>query len=298
MAKGDDGIRIVWDSSGNGVNETLWAPSFGIPGIKSLVCYIIAGTHMGDFDIGECWHNFMVHTWVQPLFGVELPEGLREEWGRRWFRWARLSMGARPSPYNACRLIGRALEFAVGKPWEETSAFRFEYVRLNLPGKEDFDPSLPWAMKVDFDGGIATEVLVFFDDGRCVGANELKCKAGLRQVTSRLQYLGIQDASRKRRPPSLRAGAWAGGVCYTDHDTPRIFISQIRWDKLMGHLSRLEKKAGGGSIPRRHLLSVRGFLVYVGMTYPSIEPYMKGIHLTADSWRANRDKDGWRVDDR
>jgi hypothetical protein len=33
------------------------------------------------------------------------------------------------------------------------------------------------------------------------------------------------------------------------------------------------------------------------MTYPSIEPYMKGIHLTAEFWRDNRDNEGWRVDE-
>jgi hypothetical protein len=185
---------------------------------------------MGDFDIGECWHNFFVHLRDRGLFGVELPTELQKIWGRRWFRWERLPMGARPSPYNACRLIARALEYAVGRPFDETSAFRFDTVRLNLPGMAVYDASLPWVMKVDLDGDIATEVVVFFDDGRVVGANALKCRAGLRQVTSRLQYLGIQDASRKRRAPSMRAGAWAGGVCYTDHDTPRLLSFRHIWN--------------------------------------------------------------------
>ena len=33
------------------------------------------------------------------------------------------------------------------------------------------------------------------------------------------------------------------------------------------------------------------------MTYPSIEPYMKGIHLTAEAWRSNRDDEGWKIDE-
>ena len=131
VAKGDDDIRIVWDSSGNGVNATIWTPSFGIPSVRTLTCYIIAGTHMGDFDIGECWHNFFVHLRDRGLFGVELPTELQKIWGRRWFRWERLPMGARPSPYNACRLIARALEYAVGRPFDETSAFRFDTVDLS-----------------------------------------------------------------------------------------------------------------------------------------------------------------------
>ena len=179
-------------------------------------------------------------------------------------------MGAQPSPYNACHLIARALEFAVGRPSKIKSAFHFVVFRLNLPGMGDFETSLPWVMKIDPEGDIATEVIVFFDDGRCIGATAIKCKAGLRQVTSQLQYLGIQDASRKRRAPSMRAGAWARGVCYTDHDTPRIFISQKRWDKLMGHLEWLEDRAIEGQLPRQQFLSIRGYLVYVSMTYPTI----------------------------
>ena len=85
VAKGDDDIQIIWDSSGNGVNETLWAPNFGIPNVQTMTWYIVAKTHMGDFDIGECWHNFLLHPWDQAMFGVKLPEELAKEWGRAWF---------------------------------------------------------------------------------------------------------------------------------------------------------------------------------------------------------------------
>jgi hypothetical protein len=32
----------------------------------------------------------------------------------------------------------------------------------------------------------------------------------------------------------------------------------------------------------------------VAQTYPSLVPYLKGIHLTLDSWRSGRNKDGWK----
>jgi hypothetical protein len=41
--------------------------------------------------------------------------------------------------------------------------------------------------------------------------------------------------------------------------------------------------------------SFRGFLVYVARMYKAMVPYLKGIHLSLDSWRANRDEDGWRI---
>ena len=36
----------------------------------------------------------------------------------------------------------------------------------------------------------------------------------------------------------------------------------------------------------------RGFLVYLSRTYRSMIPYLKGIHLSLDSWREGRDVDG------
>jgi hypothetical protein len=44
------------------------------------------------------------------------------------------------------------------------------------------------------------------------------------------------------------------------------------------------------------LQSYRGFLIYVARTYTTlVPPYLKGIHLTLDSWRPNRDNDGWKI---
>jgi len=39
----------------------------------------------------------------------------------------------------------------------------------------------------------------------------------------------------------------------------------------------------------------RGFFIYLVRTYTTMVPYLKGIHLTLDSWRDNRDSEGWRL---
>ncbi len=31
------------------------------------------------------------------------------------------------------------------------------------------------------------------------------------------------------------------------------------------------------------------------LTYPALTSYLKGLHLTLDSWRPGRDKDGWKI---
>jgi hypothetical protein len=47
-------------------------------------------------------------------------------------------------------------------------------------------------------------------------------------------------------------------------------------------------------IPHKELESCRGFLVYVTRTYGAMVPYLKGVHHTLDSWRPERDVDGWK----
>ena len=45
---------------------------------------------------------------------------------------------------------------------------------------------------------------------------------------------------------------------------------------------------------RKRLLEIRGFLNYVVRTYPWMNPYLKGLHLTIDGWRRGRNSGGWR----
>ena len=45
---------------------------------------------------------------------------------------------------------------------------------------------------------------------------------------------------------------------------------------------------------RHVLLEIRGFLNYVVQTYPWMNPYLKGLHLSIDGWRDDRNIGGWR----
>jgi hypothetical protein len=50
----------------------------------------------------------------------------------------------------------------------------------------------------------------------------------------------------------------------------------------------------GQGVDHKALESYRGFLIYVSQTYPYMVPYLKGVHLTLDSWREGRREDGWK----
>ncbi len=63
-----------------------------------------------------------------------------------------------------------------------------------------------------------------------------------------------------------------------------------KWNQVKTLLAQLyEDLAKSSMLDRKKLKSIRGSLVYVQQTYPAITPYLKGLHLTIDSWRPNRD---------
>jgi len=167
---------------------------------------------------------------------------------------------------------------------------------MNLPGDPDYNPGKPRLMKVRQDHCIASMILCYVDDMRAAAANEDLCWEAMHTVSTRAAYLGIQIASRKTRPPSTHPGLWAGSVVTTQAEGIGIKVSQDKWDKtkkLLQHtLELIEEQA---QIPLRLLESYRGSLVYIQRTYPSITPYLKGYHLTIDSWRPDRDLEGWRL---
>ena len=39
---------------------------------------------------------------------------------------------------------------------------------------------------------------------------------------------------------------------------------------------------------------IRGFLIYITRTYVQMKPYLKGLHMTIDSWRLDRYKEYYK----
>ena len=50
-----------------------------------------------------------------------------------------------------------------------------------------------------------------------------------------------------------------------------------------------------GPLPLQRMLEIRGFLMYVVRTYTWMNPYIKGMHNTIDSWREGRAEDGFKM---
>ena len=122
-------------------------------------------------------------------------------------------MGLKSSPYQAGQAILVAKEVIKGDRKDPGNAFRWDDVRMNLPGSKEYDPKHPWVSKIRLsDGKIAADLFVYVDDARITGPTEEECWAATRQAASRVNELGIQEAARKRRWPSKKPGAWAGSI--------------------------------------------------------------------------------------
>ncbi len=287
MPKGEDDICLVYDGTKSGLNSILWAPWFPLPTIEMHLQSVVPGTFMGDLDIGEMFLNFMLHPRLQPYAGVDLtpffPDELTCDLWALWEHWARCAMGFKPSPYQSIQGILFAEEQIRGNPLDPNHIFRWDVIQLNLPGSKDCNPSLPWVCKMHLsDNLIACD---YVDDIRTMGNTLDECKAASRHAASILNYLGIQDAPRKRRDPSQTPGAWSGSICLSNTNSVDLVVSQERWDKAKAMIQWIaDSMASDPTIEFKLLESYRGFLIYVCRTYPSINPYLKGIHLSLDSW--------------
>jgi hypothetical protein len=301
VPKGDD-LRMVFDASKSGLNRALWAPWFALPKVEAMTRTVGTKFWCADNDYGEMFYNWWLHDDLRPYCGIDLTQVYPEEArykpkGVLWNIFTRPAMGLRPSPYQAVQGCLRAKRLMLGDHNSAGNVFQWSTVDLNIPGNPDYRPSDPWVSKRREDSRIAADIHTYVDDNRETAPTEELAWLASSQVAKMNSWLGLQDAARKRRPPAQKAGAWAGAVVHADGEQVFQLVTQERWDKTKRWVVWLQGHASMGSdaiIPHKELESARGFLVYVARTYGAMVPYLKGLHLTLDSWRPDRDEDGWR----
>ena len=161
-------------------------------------------------------------------------------------------MGLRSSPYQAVQAVMVAKEFVMGNRGDPANAFRWDVVRLNLPGSKNYDPAMPWVSKIRLDDGHVTcDLFIYVDDGRICAPNAEESWKATRQAASRLNHLGIQEAARKRRWGCRKPGAWAGSIVETTDDKIFVSVDEEKWEKTQRYIGEiidevLESKDGGG----------------------------------------------------
>jgi hypothetical protein len=117
-------------------------------------------------------------------------------------------------------------------------------------------------------------------------------------VASILQYLGIQDAPRKTKPPVKEIGAWAGTMFSTLNGKMKKFVSQKKWNKgrtwILHFLSKLAKDPDA-DFGCKEMEQAIGFLYHLSMTYEELAPYLKGFYLALHYHLPRRDAEGWKT---
>jgi hypothetical protein len=303
VPKGEDDVRMVYDGTKSGLNDCIWVPRFPLPTVGTHLRAVESGTFMGDMDVGEMFLNFVLHESMQALCGIDLTEFFGEEAELNgkpkllWERWVRAAMGLKSSPYQAVQGMLVVKEVILGDRLDPENVFRWDKIRMNLPGSETYDPRLPWVSKVRLeDGKIAADLFIYVDDVRLTGSSSKECREAGRRAASVANSLGIQDAARKRRFGSQRPGAWAGSVVETSQEGVFVTVSQEKWDKCKRYIGDIvEELNRTQQLDHKELEKKRGFLIYVTRTYPAMVPFLKGIHQTLEMWRPNRDEDGWKI---
>ena len=321
VPKGEDDIRLVWDASRNGINETLYAPSFWMPTFRTLQDMIIkwipcsisdylAGRvptspspddwripHQSDMDVGEMFLNYTLHYSERHTFGVRIITGFGDEEQTVIRRFSRLMFGGTPCPYLAVQGHARAMELAIGDHKDPSNPLHWIDAIGNFPFTKNYDPSLPRIIKLRKDGEMAAGTSAFVDDGRTAGVSEKICDAATHRFCTRINYLGEQSAARKRRPTSKTPGAWTGKMLWTDQPHPRKGVLPEKWKLHRADLITLSQLAKEGIEPDRALfLSATCRGMSQTEVYSDLRPYYKSFYNALEAWRPNRDAEGWRLE--
>ncbi len=302
VSKGEDDIRLVYDLTACGLNEMLWAPSFWMPNIGNVLDCATSSSWFSDVDAGEMFLNYLLDAELRPYAGVDMSWLFPGKTGIVWERWTRMAMGMRPSPFVTVRLFAWAMEIIKGDRMDPTNPFHWTQVVVNCPGTPEYNPSLPRLYKWNpIALAIACDCKTFVDDLRGIGPTKELLQRATHKVESTMGYLGLQDATRKRRPNSQQPGEWTGSISVALPDTGLfVTVSQKKWDRSRQIISDLlsvysECKDDLPDFNLKKLEQKVGFLVHLGMAYPLMVPFLRGLYLTMNNWRSGRENSGWKL---
>jgi hypothetical protein len=308
VPKGVDDIRMVYDATKSLLNAVLWAPNFPLPTIDTVLNNATMSTWFGDLDLGEMFLNYFLDEKLCPYAGVDvtkigdiLNSVPSVDGARILMRWVRAFMGMTSSPYNCTRAFSWGEDLIAGDRRDPSNPLRWDTVVLNLPGDPCYNPTLPWVFRIDSTSGdLAAFFITYIDDVRSGGPSEDICVDATHQVACQVNYLGQQDAARKRRRVSQEPGPWAGAMVIARPDEG-LFVTcaQLKWDKTKTIIKRwLDSRPMEGGLDwvldRIQLEKDRGFLVHITRTFTSAVPYLRRIHHTLESWREGRTAEGWK----
>lgn len=242
VPKGESDVRVVFDGTRSGLNAALWAPSFHLLTIELLLPSLEPGYWQSDIDVGEQFYNYRLDPAIQPYCGLDVTNYIQHQPGTvLWLFWNRCVMGLTSSPHGCVKMQSLAEEVVRRNHSDPANPFFFDQVRLNLPGSSDYDPRLAKVSKIDSrTNQTAGDMSTYVDDIRTTGRTRTHCWAISHQVGTRLCYLGIQDALRKRTAPRQQSGAWTGSLAQTPTHAIIVACTVEKWNKAKGYVQDMQ----------------------------------------------------------
>ena len=168
--------------------------------------------------------------------------------------------------------------------------FHWTKIVLNLPDL------LKWNDRL---GSIAAFFTTYIDNIRSRASSEEACRRVSARIAARINYLGQQDASRKRGRPAQSPCPWARGLIKTIPNKG-IFVltTQAKWDKAEAMINALYDDVVVNKLEKicyKRLDREVEFLCHLTRTYYFAFPYLKGYYNSLNRRQFSRDVDGWEM---
>ena len=176
--------------------------------------------------------------------------------------------------------------------------FRWDKIRLNLPGDPSYSPTILWMSKVwggtqDLDADFTT----YMDDYIVAAGSEKEACRSARRVGTIWKQLGLQYSPRKRSMAGQDVGSWIGTKVHIIYGSIYQLMGEEKWSKTRIIIKKwLQRVILGEPLDCKELKSNQGLLNYVFDTYRSCRPFLKGMYLNLDSWSPHREYEAWKLD--
>ena len=120
---------------------------------------------------------------------------------------------------------------------------------MNLPGQKNYNPQRPWCCKMKrLDSNrwrIDNAFTTYVDDVRTTGGSRRDVRETGHVVLSRTQWLGQQDAPRKRRALHRGTSVWAGSITLVESENIYVTVDEDKWARGKNIVAYLQQSAKG-----------------------------------------------------
>ena len=123
-----------------------------LPSIFILLMMVALKIHTIDIDVGEMFYNFRLSSLLAKYCKVDLGYFLGNNKDRQgtplWMRCVPFMMGLALSPYADIQGLLWESEAVRGDSGDPDNSFRWDTIKLNLPGDPNYPPTISWMSKV------------------------------------------------------------------------------------------------------------------------------------------------------